>query len=70
MLYDYIYVSCNKFTCRVDLDNKGMIVGSCPFLRKFTGQHFDNLEKWMNNRFRNIIIKKLNSESEEGMILS
>lgn len=39
------WVSCTKFTVRVDTID-GRIVYAAPIVRKFIGQEFTNLLKW------------------------
>lgn len=47
----YFWVSCVKFTCYVETDDipgkACVIIGGAPIIRKFIGQPFPNLVKWM-----------------------
>lgn len=52
-------VSCNKFTCGVEIDDKDVIILTAPILQKFKGQHINNLKKWMNKKFYGVQIKEI-----------
>jgi len=41
------YVSSNKITIAVDVDSEGTIIKTAPVAKKFIGQPFKNLERWM-----------------------
>jgi len=41
------YVSCRIFTCRVDVNDRGIIVDGAPIVARFRGQPFDNLRRWI-----------------------
>lgn len=41
------WFTCTKFTVRVDVNAKGMIVWTAPITRRFIGQPLANLEKWV-----------------------
>lgn len=40
------WVSCAKFTVRVDTDERGIVTGGAPLVRKFKGQPLKNLLAW------------------------
>jgi hypothetical protein len=40
------WVSCERFTVRVDTDESGRIAWAAPVVRKFTGQPLANLLRW------------------------
>ena len=48
------YISTEKFTCGVEVDNKGIIINTAPILNKFKGQNIKNLEKWIKSLNGNI----------------
>lgn len=41
------WASCDKFTVRVDVDDAGIVTDTAPIVRKFVGQKWDNLRRWM-----------------------
>jgi len=41
------YVSSKRMTIMVDVDSNGKIIKAAPIARKFIGQPFKNLERWM-----------------------
>lgn len=40
------WVSCAKFTVRVETDERGVVTGGAPLVRKFKGQPLKNLLAW------------------------
>lgn len=44
----WVWISNPKMTVAVRLDTEGRIVEGAPIVRKFTGQPFANLFRWMN----------------------
>lgn len=53
------WVSCEKFTCRIDIDKNGIIIFACPFLHRFVGQPASNLTKWCKSKGWNLTVEKL-----------
>lgn len=43
----YYWMSYNKFTVQVDLDENGLIVWTAPITKRFVGQHVSRLKEWM-----------------------
>ena len=41
------YLTSAKMSVRVDTDDNGTIADAAPVVRKFVGQHIDNLKRWM-----------------------
>jgi len=41
------WASCVKFTVLVDVDERGIIVGTAPIVSKFIGQPWERLRRWM-----------------------
>jgi hypothetical protein len=41
------WCSCDKFTVAVEVDDQGIIVATAPMVRRFRGQRFTNLLRWM-----------------------
>lgn len=56
MIKDY-WISCNRMTGLVKVEDN-IIISGAPVFRKFMGQNFDNLKKWIN-KFNNVKIKEL-----------
>lgn len=55
--YSLYWISCNKFTCGVEVDEEtDLILTTAPILKKFKYQPFDNLKKWLNKTFKNVQI--------------
>lgn len=40
-------ISCNSFTVGVEVNNDGIIIKTSGVLKRFVGQRFDNLKKWL-----------------------
>jgi hypothetical protein len=40
------WVSCTRFTVLVETDERGVIVGGAPIVRRFIGQPLHALLKW------------------------
>lgn len=55
-----VYVSSERMTFLVTVDSASKIVEAPPIAKKFIGQHFSNLEKWMKNQggYRREIIER------------
>lgn len=49
---EMIQISCTRFTVAVYVNSDGMIVDAAPLVRKFVGQPFINLTRWVR-RFDN-----------------
>ena len=43
-------VSCTLFTAQVDVNRSGIIVEAAPILKRFVGQHFNALLKWVSKK--------------------
>lgn len=56
MLY---WVSCNKFTCGVEIDDEGIIIKCAPIVKRFKGQGIENLSKWMKKKFYGVQFKEI-----------
>ncbi len=41
------WVSCDRFTVRVDTDDRDIITFAAPIVRRFIGQPFVNLARWI-----------------------
>ncbi len=41
------WASCVKFTVLVVVDERGYIIDTAPITRRFIGQPFTNLKRWM-----------------------
>lgn len=50
----WVWVSNPRMTVAVRLDEQGRIVESAPIVRKFIGQPFSNLFRWMNSMGRTV----------------
>lgn len=44
---DKWWVSTPAFTVRVETNESGKIVMAAPIVKRFKGQHFDNLRNWV-----------------------
>lgn len=44
------WLSNIAMTVKVVVDHRGIIVDAAPIVRKFVGQPFENVCKWMNKR--------------------
>lgn len=42
----FYFCSSPKFTVRVDVDERGIVTGGAPVIRRFFGQPFENLKRW------------------------
>lgn len=40
------WISCTRFTARVEIDAGGTITSAAPILQPFVGQRFSNLLAW------------------------
>jgi hypothetical protein len=40
------WVSCTRFTVRVEVNERGIITGAAPLVRRFVGQPLGNLLRW------------------------
>ena len=52
------WFSCPKFTVMVATDSRNRITDGAPFIRKFIGQHRDNLRRWAA-KFGPVAIKRI-----------
>lgn len=55
------WISTHDFTVGVDVEN-GIIKTIPPILKVFKGQQFLTLQTWLNQKFRNIEIVKLENK--------
>jgi hypothetical protein len=44
----YLQLSSNKMTVLVVMDEKDIIIGGAPVIRRFMGQPLGNLVRWMS----------------------
>jgi len=52
------FVSCPRFTVRVETDEAGVIRRAAPVVRKFQGQNLNNLLRWAE-RFGGVRVARL-----------
>lgn len=45
-----LWLSCEAFTVEVEVDEEGYIKFAPPIVRRFIGQHIDNLLSWMEKK--------------------
>lgn len=46
-----LWISCDGFTCIVDVDGKDIIIAAAPIVGKFKGQPLNNLLKWIKKKW-------------------
>ena len=54
---DVRWLSCDMFTCEYVVDDIGIIIKTAPIIKKFLGQHEDNLIKWASDNSKGFILK-------------
>ena len=59
-----VWLSCDKFTVSVEVDEHGIITEAAPIVRKFIGQDIKTLGKWMS-RFEGFKFDALQDYEED-----
>jgi hypothetical protein len=54
---DVRWISCDMFTCEYTVDAVGVIIKAAPIIKKFLGQHEDNLIKWASDNSKSFVFK-------------
>lgn len=62
---DDLWISCSGFTIRCIVED-GIIIDGAPIIRKFFGQKFENLNRWINYKFTDIKIESLHEKERHG----
>lgn len=53
------WISCEKFTGGITVDENNIIIEGMPIIRKFIGQPLINLSNWMQKKFNHCILRKI-----------
>ena len=61
-----VWIVCRRATVRVVVDREQMVVDAAPLVRKFVGQPFPALVRWMKNRFGEGRVESRDDRSEEA----
>lgn len=51
-----LWISNKKFTCQVESNENNCAINTAPILKKFIGQHVNNLVNWLDKNFPETII--------------
>jgi hypothetical protein len=54
------WLSNEKFTCLVEVDDLGMVVGGAPIINVWIGQRWWELWAWSRRRFKGTRVVRLN----------
>lgn len=53
------YISCEKFTDTVTVDDNNLIIDAMPVFYKFKGQKLEALTYWLDKKFGYVVLRRL-----------
>ena len=59
MIAQKLLITTRTWACQVNLDERDLVIFTCPMLRTFQGQHWLKLREWIYNKFSDVEIIKL-----------
>lgn len=45
------HITTRNFVCGIEVDESGVIIKTAPILKRFTGEHINNLSNWLDMKF-------------------